>query len=267
MKLSKILLFLTLFSFILPITVSSQEEWLVTKSRHFIVSYQEGVDENFLDDTIYYAEKFYNEITDKLGFRRYDYWLWEKRAKIFLYKDQASYVKITGMPAWSGGRAMYETKTIETFPWARGFFSHLLPHELGHIIFREFVGMDVKVPLWFEEGVASSQESLAYQRQRQKILADALQSSSLISLEQLSVMDVRTLTDQNEVNLFYAQAASVISFLIDKFGSYNFVCLCRYIRDDKDFTKALSHAFPRYRTLKELDDDWRYYLKGTRGAN
>ncbi|MEW6171363.1 MAG: hypothetical protein AB1472_07405, partial [Candidatus Omnitrophota bacterium] len=53
----------------------SQDKWLIERSRHFIVYYQEGIDLDFLDKTISYAEDFYNEITDRLGFRRYDYWL------------------------------------------------------------------------------------------------------------------------------------------------------------------------------------------------
>ena len=263
MKLIKLGIVFCLITIFAPLGAGNQEDWLATKSRHFIVYYQEGVDDDFLDETIYYAEKYYNDITYDLGFRRYDYWLWEKRGKIYLYKDQASYVKATNMPPWSGGRAIYQPKIIETFPWAKGFFTHLLPHELGHIIFREFIGTQAQVPLWFEEGVASSQEALVQRKRRQAILIEALDDSSLISLEQLSAIDVRTQEDQNLVNLFYAQGESVVRFLIERYGSYGFLSLCRGIRDKKDFMSALHLAFPRYNNFKELNDDWVYYLKTT----
>lgn len=261
-SISRVIIFCLLL-LLLVSNVRADEPWLTTKSRHFIIYYQPGVDDDFLDEAIYYAEKYYNDITDGLGFTRYDYWLWEKRAKIYFYKDQASYIKGTNMPGWSGGRAIYGPKIIETFPWARGFFSQLLPHELGHIIFREFIGTEVQIPLWFEEGVASAQEGLLLRRRRQAILITAFQNSSLLSLEQLSAMDVRTQADKNAVNLFYAQGESVVRFLIERYGSYGFVGFCRAIRDDKDFFKALHRAFPRYTNLKELDDDWRYYLRTT----
>ncbi len=239
----------------------AQEDWLIERSRHFIIYYQEDVDQDFLDKTIYNAEDFYNEITDRLGFRRYDYWLWENRAKIYLYKDQNAYVLATGMPTWSGGRAIYEEKIIETFPWVRGFFTHLLPHELGHIIFREFVGIDANVPLWFEEGVASNQEDYVTRRKRQDILKEAVKNSSLIPLEELSRIDVRTVSQEDTVNLFYAQSESVVNFLIEQFGQYEFVRLCRNIRDYKDFNIAFEKTFTRYKSLKSLDDDWQYYLR------
>ena len=36
----------------------------------------------------------------------------------------------------------------------------LLPHELGHIIFREFIGLESNCPSWLDEGVAMYQEKL-----------------------------------------------------------------------------------------------------------
>ncbi|MEW6009441.1 MAG: hypothetical protein AB1629_07395, partial [Candidatus Omnitrophota bacterium] len=174
---------------------------------------------------------------------------------------QSTYVKKTQMPTWSGGRAIYEQKVIETFPWVRGFFTHLLPHELGHIIFREFVGIDAKVPLWFEEGVASNQEDYGFRKKRQDILKEAIKNSALVPLETLSLVDVRTSSNEDTVNLFYAQAESVINFLIDQFGQYEFVRLCRNIRDYKDFNIAFKETFSRYDSLKDLDEDWQYYLR------
>jgi hypothetical protein len=261
MKIIKGLILLNFFLLVFSGSLSAEPKWLEERSRHFIVYYQEGIDWGFLSETVYYAEKFYDDISENLGFRRYDFWLWEKRARIYIYKDKETYVKSTGMPEWSGGRAIYEQKIIESFPWAKGFFSQLLAHELGHIIFREFVGPQAKVPMWFEEGVASSQETERYRLNREKTLVHALKNQSLISLVNLTKIDPRRIQDEYTATLFYAQAESLVRFLIDKFGKYEFVKLCRLIRDYKDFYIALPKAYPRYEKLEDLDKDWTEFVR------
>ncbi|MBU2541005.1 MAG: hypothetical protein KJ593_03790 [Candidatus Omnitrophica bacterium] len=261
MRLIKISIILNLAALLLVSSLGRcEEEWSVTRSRHFILYYHEDINKGFLSKAVSSAERYYDEITDRLGFKRYEYWLWDNRAKLYIYKDRESYIKATGMPSWSGGRAIYKDKIIESFPWSKGFFEYLLPHELGHIIFREFIGFDIVVPLWFEEGVACSQEDKRYQSKRRSQLYKALKASSLIPVTELNTIDVRQVTDEVRANLFYAQAESLVNFLLEKYGRYDFVRLCRLIRDYKDFEVALSKIFYRYKTLEDLDKDWRYYL-------
>lgn len=246
---------------------SRDEEWKVARTRHFIINYHRDLEWRFLDKTMRYAEQYYDEITDRLGFRRFEYWLWENRAQIYIYKDKAAYLKATGMPDWSGGRAIYSEKIIESFPWAQKFFSQLLPHELGHIIFREFIGIKTEIPLWLEEGVACYQESSRRQFSRQKILKRALKQRAIVSLEKLSVMDMREEAAKDSVNLFYAQAESIVRFLVEKFGKYNFVRFCRLMRDYNDFDKALFQAYYRYNSLEDLENDWLYFLENSLNRN
>lgn len=261
MKLNKIFIALIFSLLLVSICLAVGDDWFVEKSRHFIINYQEGIDSDFLYKTINHAEEYYEDITNRLGFKRYDFWLWDKRAKIFIYKDRDAYLKVTGMPSWSGGRAIYEQKIIETFPWSKAFFTKLLAHELGHIIFREAVGQAVKIPLWFEEGVANYQENPDAKMVQQRILIDALSKQSLISLEKLSLVDVRLVQDQKTADLFYAQGESVVRYLIEQYGQYNFVKLCRLLRDYKDFKIALPKAYPRFRSLDDLEKDWKEYME------
>src|SRR3989338_7116526 len=117
--------------------------WNEEKSAHFIVYYK-NAEERFVRQTIDKAEEYYKSIAENLGFTRYDFWLWDKRAKIYIYDSAEDYQAATGKPAWSGGVAFSHQKVIETYPWAQGFMQSLLPHELGHIIFREFIGFGSK---------------------------------------------------------------------------------------------------------------------------
>ena len=55
-------------------------------------------------------------------------------------------------------RVQIKKKEISTYMWQEMLFDTILPHEMGHIIFREFVGYNKALPLWLDEGVACMQE-------------------------------------------------------------------------------------------------------------
>ena len=237
--------------------VSADEKWRERRSEHFIV-YFKDVPEDFINEVKDEAEKYYRSITQNLGFTRYDFWLWDKRAKFYIYNDSVDYVKETNQPAWSAGVVHYQEKIIKTYPQMAGFFDSVMPHELGHIIFREFIGEKTKIPLWFEEGVASYQER-SKRLGADSIVIKAQAEKRFIPLEQLSEMDIRNNQDKTSAELFYAEAISVVSFIILKLGEEHFTWFCRDIRDGKSFEEALWHF--NCRDLSALNKKWVDYLK------
>ncbi|MFH0762324.1 MAG: hypothetical protein V1925_00335, partial [Candidatus Omnitrophota bacterium] len=62
------------------------ELWLTNKSQHFIIYYQEAP-HGYIDELSNSAERYYNGIVDELGYRRFNFWSWDNRAKIYMYKD------------------------------------------------------------------------------------------------------------------------------------------------------------------------------------
>ncbi|MBI5145238.1 MAG: hypothetical protein HZA27_03525 [Candidatus Omnitrophica bacterium] len=235
------------------------EKWHIAKSTHFIVYYK-NAKENFIERLINKSEEYYNEIADNLGFRRYNFWLWDNRAKIYLYDDAQDYQESSGQPLWSSGYAVVSEKTIKTFPEAVGFFETVLPHEMGHIIFREFVGFDnYSVPLWLDEGVASYQENLKH-RLANRVVKDAIENGNFIGLAELAKLNPQLLTDKEAVNLFYAEAVTIVSYLVKEFGTDNFVLFCQALRDKKNLEKALSYTYP-FGDIQGLDRAWQKYLK------
>ncbi|MEK7849992.1 MAG: peptidase MA family metallohydrolase [Candidatus Omnitrophota bacterium] len=244
--------YLTLCSFVFS------EDFSEKKSDHFIVYYKD-VPAEFVGTIIDYSERYYNELTEKLGFTRYDYWTWDKRAKIYVYPDQETYLKETRQPSWSSGAAAYDQKTIWTFPRESGFFDSLLPHELGHIIFREVIG-GRDVPLWLEEGVASYLEQ-AKRFGSDKIVLDAIDNKSFIPLKELTQIDAFALRQRPDINLFYAESVNIISYLIDKFGSEAFNDFCKKLKDRKSLDDALAYAYFDIRSLSQLAEMWEASLK------
>ncbi|MFA5038476.1 MAG: peptidase MA family metallohydrolase [Candidatus Omnitrophota bacterium] len=230
------------------------------KSTHFIVYYDKSVSSDFVRTVLDHMERYYNELTQKLGLVRHDYWTWDKRAKIYLYPDQETYIRETGQPSWSGGVAAYDQKTIWTFPRESGFFDSLLPHEIGHIVLREAIGSR-RVPLWFEEGIASYLEQAKRYGAQKKVL-DAMASKTFIPLEQLSLMDSASLQSPlTDVSLFYAEAVSVVNFLIEKYGVDKFGYLFRKIREGLPFDSALAYAYFEIRSTADLGTYWENSLK------
>lgn len=213
----------------------------------------------FINKVIDNCERYYEKIADSLGFRRFNFWLWENRAKLYIYDGAKEYQAATGEPSWSLGSVRPNDKVINTFVDAPYFFDTILPHEMGHIIFREFVGFkNQAIPLWLDEGVATYQEKERYALAR-KIVKSALEKGIFMNLEGLYNFNPRQ-SSTEAVGVFYSEAVSIVDFLIKEYGSDRFVLFCQYLRDKKDLPKALIASYP-LRSIQELEEEWIKFLK------
>lgn len=238
---------------------AAKSKWTEQRSPHFLIYYQQ-VPQDFIDNVAEVAERFYDEITSDLGFTRYRGWTYDERAKIYIYDDQEDYVKNARQKSWSSGMAYVRQKEIHTFPSAHGFFDSTLPHELGHIIFREFIGPTAVIPMWLEEGVAMYQEK-GKRWGANKVVRDAMAAGKFLTLKQLSAQRFYHNSDRDLVDLFYAEAASVVYFLMTEFGPRRFVDLCEALRDGEPFEKALAASYSHIDSVEDLNDLWVSYLK------
>lgn len=239
---------------------SAQEgaKWNVEKSSHFIVYYKEAP-EDFIKQVIASSENYYQRIASDLGFNRYNFWLWDERAKVYIYNNILDYQKATGKPAWSGGNVSVRGKIISSFPYAHDFFETVLAHEMGHIIFREFVGFDnYAVPLWLDEGVASYQEKSRYS-QADTLVRKAIESGKFIPLEKLTPFGEQFSMPTDTAQLFYTESFSAVDFLIKKFGKDKFVTFCQNLRDKKSLDSALASNYS-FSDVGQMQEAWKKYL-------
>jgi hypothetical protein len=238
--------------------VFGTEEWQQLKSDHFIIFYK-STPEDFAKKVADAAESYYNKIAEDLGFSRFNFWLWDNRAKIYIHDSAEDFRRSTGQPGWSGGYAVPAKKLIHTFPGAKDFFETVLAHEMGHIIFREFVGFNnPSVPTWLEEGVASFQE-----REKSEfsveVVRQALAQGSFKNLGTLNGLRPLAMNNEKEINLFYAESISVVEYLINYFGREKFVYFCQNLRDKNNLQAAMSSAYP-FENLDELSAAWQKSL-------
>ncbi len=230
-------------------TLAGRSDWNIKKSKHFIIYYQEAP-QDYLNQVARKAEYYYKSITDYLGLRRFDFWTWDKRCKIYLYPSRAQYLLTTNAVSWSKGGVHVINKEIITYVGKEQFLNYVLPHEMGHIIFREVVGYEKSLPLWIDEAVAVLQEE---NRQRYlRAAAKFVGEGRYIPLEELS--QIRSYK-QVEPYVFYGEAASIMDFLLEEFGRDKFVGFCRRLRDAEHWQEALLKEY-RFENLQELEQAW-----------
>jgi len=252
----KLLLFLViLFSFRSGICAQIDSSlWQTEKSQHFIIYYQEDTT-GFVKELINQAEKYYNSIVDELGFRRFDFWSWDNRAKIYLYKDNANYLKDTRRAAWSGAMVSIKTRTIKTYIGQDNFFDSILPHEMTHIIFREFIGDRNDLPLWLDEGIASSQEKTSL-ISRLGIAKNIVNQNNYLKFDSLfEIRDSALIVPHT----FYAESVSIIIFLLEEYGSERFLDFCRKLRDAEPWRQALLVTY-HFFNFEEMEQVWKIYI-------
>jgi hypothetical protein len=247
------------FLFLLfPIALlASNQSWQLFKSTHFFIFYRSASD-NELNTLSQKAEECYNNIADDLGLNRFNFWTWDNRAKIYLYDNKEEYLKETNSADWSIGQATTRNKTIQTFLTAPEFLDNILPHEMAHIIFMEMVGSNnPAVPLWLEEGAASYHEKEIASVKAD--LAQRIKQGDFINLDTLSRFKVLSSEDPEKVKLFYAESYSLVKYLISEFGQDKFVFFCQELRDNRNFTAALSRAYS-FGNLQDFESSWKSYI-------
>ena len=251
----------SIFPFLFSMRAVCAEDWLEEKSEHFLVYYTN--DPQFAQEVSRKAEMYYKRIASELDYQRYsDFWTWDKRVKVYIYPDRGSFLKSTDQPQWSEGMADYSSKTISSYAWSEGFLDALLPHEMAHLIFRDYVGFTGEVPLWLDEGVAQWMEPKKRELVKTAI-ARIAQQGKLLSVAQMMSLDIRMNEDAEFVGAYYVQAVSLVSFLVTQYGPTKFGNFCRQLRDGKTVQEALIFVYPTsIRSLEELERKWVQYIKG-----
>ena len=249
--------------FVLLPGILRAEAWQEENNRHFSVFYME--DAAFAKAVAEWAEQYYTQITLELGLNhvvRRDYvpWLWEQRCRIYLYPSREAYLQATGSPVWSGGMVNYRQRVVYSFTGATSFLEKTLPHELTHILFREYVGFDnPRVPRWLDEGVAQYAE-LGRREESLDLMRQGLTQGVYVPLEQLQSLPVNH-THAGVAQLFYSQAVTLVHFFLHQYGSQRFIAFCSNLRDGYPIDRALSSATAgSVRSLGDLEDAWRQFL-------
>jgi hypothetical protein len=247
---------------LMPQAAPGEPAWQTLKAKHFVICSLD--DAAFAGEVGRQAEQYYDEIAANLGYTRRDnFWLWDHRVRILIYRTRADFVAACQAPVWAAGKASYERREIATYQQSgEKFLANLLPHELTHLMFKDFVGARTRVPRWVEEGVAQWQQT-DRGLHGDISLSQMAAAGRLIPLRQLTEINVSAATDEALARLYYAQAASVVGYLIRVHGQDRFARWCRLLRDGKTPAEALRQIYPAtVPDVEALEAAWIKHIQG-----
>jgi hypothetical protein len=188
-------------------------------------------------------------------------WASDQKVSIFLFKNQETYRRVTGRPPWSGGASSVPKRKVYVYESEE--LPGILAHELTHIYFDSFFLGATNDPLWLSEGMATLvqvERGLAAPNWLKENLAQ-LESGSGLPLE--TFMDVKTTAgwSDEKVRLWYAQAYSIVRYLIRTQYRSSYYKFASYLRDGRPVPESLYRAYGApYTRVRALEIAWRHEI-------
>ncbi|MBO4707193.1 MAG: hypothetical protein J5594_01365 [Elusimicrobiaceae bacterium] len=179
-----------------------------------------------------------------------------KRLFLMLFRTRQNFTKYTLRPEWS--QAATDVKSGSIYLMEGTSFKPVFIHELTHIYFDGFF-QPSEPPLWLSEGYAVYNQVKVQSTEEngwiQKNII-TLSQKNYINFEEFN--NVRNLEQysQDEVELWYTQAYSIVKFLIEK-DKDSFYQFSKNLKSNMTIGKALYRAYGMpFNTLKALEYAW-----------
>ncbi len=161
-----------------------------------------------------------------------------------------------GQHLGAGGATTFMFDHGEVFGWrmniqgsAERVLDSVLPHEITHMIFASH--FRAPLPRWADEGGATSVEHPSERAKHKRMLVQFLQTGRGIAFNQMFAMSEYPA----DVMPLYAQAQSVVDFLIQQGGRRRFVAFLEEGMKDSQWAAAVSRHYG-IRDLGTLQNTW-----------
>ncbi|MEW6557977.1 MAG: hypothetical protein AB1349_11615 [Elusimicrobiota bacterium] len=212
---------------------------------HFTVYTTLSVDEYSVKETAQFVEKIYNTIiadTELYNFNPYE------KFTIYIYKDAQQYKELTKRPVWSGGFVL--NRKIYTFEGQH--LKYILSHEITHLIFNDFMnGKAEKISQWLNEGLAMYEET-----KTTGIKKPQFDRTKRIPIDEFLIFDLSN-AEAEKVNLWYQQAESLVTFLIEKRAKLKFYNFLVKLKETENVNEALFWGYQsEFKSIGDLENVW-----------
>ncbi len=188
----------------------------------------------------------------------------QEELRIVIYNDQDSFCSIFrmgGCQSWYAGVTLGSI-TIEWLEEDQRFVMYqVVPHELAHAFLNDWLGGRVDaLPRWFNEGQAVNNELEGLQDE----ITQARRLAQFSLLTRLPLLDASAVEGRDSALLvarWYAQAASLVAFLYDRWGLDSLGKIVEQVKAGSRFEDALTGY-----TGLSMDDfelAWRAWLGAT----
>ncbi len=179
-----------------------------------------------------------------------------QRVDVYLYPDATALEPLLqDAPEWAGASAYPALGTIllihPTTPAELAQRERDVAHEVAHVVLYETLkGAAVTLPWWLQEGLASLAEP-DVREEYPGVLARAWQKQALVSMSDLCIP---SFWNPDEVQLAYAEAASFVGFLQQRYGAQKLYRLLLAYATGLPCEEGVREVFGR--SLSELEALW-----------
>ncbi len=170
-----------------------------------------------------------------------------KRLFLMLFRTRKNFTKYTSRPEWS--QAATDVKSGSIYLMEGTSFKPVFIHELTHIYFDGFF-QPYEPPLWLSEGYAVYNQVKVQSEEENGWI-----QKNVITLSQKNYINLEKYSEK-EVELWYAQAYSIVKFLLEK-DKDSFYQFSKNLKSNMTIGKALYRAYGMpFNTLKALEYAW-----------
>ena len=179
--------------------------------------------------------------------------------QIVVYASHEEYRRKTGQPEWSGGCSL--GNSIYTFGGAQ--LQTTIAHEMTHLIWFEYMGRADMDQRWVNEGLAVYEETKAAGNSRIDpfVLARATLRTTPLPVDQMIHL-VPATERERTVTLWYAQAESIVQFMIERGGRMGFSAFLGALKDGRAVDDAVRSSFVgTWSSLADVVQAWQRSLQ------
>lgn len=228
---------------------------------HFVIYCN---DETLSNEIATKVEQYY-EIPTDLGLGEGGKFWMKDKVYIYIYDTPQQFSQFTGRECLSSsGYSDFKRRSIYTYKDVNHLIEAVIPHELTHLIFADFMEFSPNYPAWVSEGLAMYEESKyckAYIDNYQKIL-DQMKRGAYFSVDVLTKIDISKETKLELIQFWYVESMSLVIYLIDAYGRGKFYLFCKNLKEGMELNKALENAYsPDMKGVSELTERWLNYIK------
>ncbi len=170
-----------------------------------------------------------------------------EECKVYIYADEAQFQASGGKEIWAGGQSKMtildgevKSATIQLFQTTGELTESAVPHELTHVRLAASPYFYGTMPLWLQEGIASSSESEYKKSLHARVILQAFDDKRLISVEDL--VKLAAYPTNNASDVFYAESVAIVESLVEKYGKEPFIEFMSQLQE-KSGTEALRNVY------------------------
>jgi hypothetical protein len=160
-----------------------------------------------------------------------------------------------GSAEWTGAVTFGEKGAIAIGLGAESWMEKVIPHELTHaMLYQVIMPPFGDIPRWLHEGLAVRSEGGMSLEERTALEA-AIKDNSLLSLR---VLNSAFADARDQAILSYAESNSLITFIIDEYGTAKMAELIAVFAEGAHYDDALIEVFGV--DMDGMEDLWRAYI-------